>query len=228
MKNRCSVTPKNTLRFNANNRLSMTTEEVQEKIKELKRSFRLVMNGPASQSMRDKGLDYRLNWGVPVIQLKQMAKELGKDYDLAIALWKEEIRECKILATLVMPADKMPVEVAEIWMEQTHTQEMAEMQALNLYQHVNYAPVIAYQWIARDEAIYQICGYDIIGRLFMNGQEPNERGINEFLDQATTALQAPSLSVRHAALNAVLRFADLGVVYERMAHNALKKIGIDI
>jgi len=25
-----------------------------------------------------------------------------------------------------------------------------------------------------------------------------------------------------------LRFADLGVVYERMAHNALKKIGIDI
>ncbi len=191
----------------------MTTEEVQQKIKELKRSFRLVMNGPASQSMREKGLDYRLNWGVPVIQLKQMAKELGKDYDLAIALWKEDIRECKILATLVMPAEKMPQEVAEIWMEQTHTQEMAEMQALNVYQHVSYAPMIAYQWI---------------GRLFMNGQEPNERGINEFLDQAATALQAPSLGVRHAALNAVLRFADLGVVYERMAHNALKKIGIDI
>ena len=114
----------------------MTTEEVQQKIKELKRSFRLVMNGPASQSMREKGLDYRLNWGVPVIQLKQMAKELGKDYDLAIALWKEDIRECKILATLVMPAEQMPQEVAEIWMEQTHTQEMAEMQALNVYQHV--------------------------------------------------------------------------------------------
>ena len=150
----------------------MTTEEVQQKIKELKRSFRLVMNGPASQSMREKGLDYRLNWGVPVIQLKQMAKELGKDYDLAIALWKEDIRECKILATLVMPAEKMPQEVAEIWMEQTHTQEMAEMQALNVYQHVSYAPMIAYQWIARPEDVYQICGYDILGRLFMNGQEP--------------------------------------------------------
>lgn len=92
--------------------------------------------------MREKGLDYRLNWGVPVIQLKQMAKELGKDYDLAIALWKEDIRECKILATLVMPAQQMPQEVAEIWMEQTHTQEMAEMQALNVYQHVSYAPMI--------------------------------------------------------------------------------------
>lgn len=216
------------LRYNRTNDNTMTTEEVQQQIKELKRSFRLVMNGPASQSMREKGLDYRLNWGVPVIQLKQMAKELGKDYDLAIALWKEDIRECKILATLVMPAQQMPQEVAEIWMEQTHTQEMAEMQALNVYQHVSYAPMIAYQWIARPEDVYQICGYDILGRLFMNGQEPNERGINEFLDQAATALQAPSLGVRHAALNAVLRFADLGVVYERMAHNALKKIGIDI
>ena len=146
------------LRYNRTNDNTMTTEEVQQQIKELKRSFRLVMNGPASQSMREKGLDYRLNWGVPVIQLKQMAKELGKDYDLAIALWKEDIRECKILATLVMPAQQMPQEVAEIWMEQTHPQESAEMHALNVYQHVIYAPVIADRWIARLKHVYQICG----------------------------------------------------------------------
>lgn len=126
----------------------MTKEEIESKIKELKRGFRLVMNGPASQSMREKGLDYRLNWGVPFIQLKQMAADLPHDYDFAIALWKEDIRECKILATLLMPHDKMPEEVAEIWMEQTHSQEMAEMQAFNLYQYVSYAPKLAYRWMA--------------------------------------------------------------------------------
>ena len=61
----------------------MTKEEIESKIKELKRGFRLVMNGPASQSMREKGLDYRLNWGVPFIQLKQMAADLPHDYDFA-------------------------------------------------------------------------------------------------------------------------------------------------
>ena len=206
----------------------MTKDEIDSKIKELKRGFRLVMNGPASQSMREKGVDYRLNWGVPFIQLKQMAADLPHDYDLAIALWKEDIRECKILATLLMPHDKMPEEVAEIWMEQTRSQEMAEMQAFNLYQYVSYAPRLAYRWMALDNTIREICAYDILGRLFMKGQEPNERGINEFIDQAVTALKSPSAGLRHAAMNALTRFADLGLVYERLAKAALKREGFDL
>ena len=206
----------------------MTKEEIESKIKELKRGFRLVMNGPASQSMREKGLDYRLNWGVPFIQLKQMAADLPHDYDFAIALWKEDIRECKILATLLMPHDKMPEEVAEIWMEQTHSQEMAEMQAFNLYQYVSYAPKLAYRWMALDDTVKEICAYDILGRLFMKGQEPNERGINEFIDQAVTALKSPSAGLRHAAINALTRFADLGLVFERLAKAALKREGFDL
>lgn len=204
------------------------SNKVDNKVREIKQNFRFMMNGPASQSMRDKGLDYHLNWGVPFIQLKSMASEIGKDYDLAVALWKENIRECKILATLLMPADKMPQEVAEIWMEQTHSQEMAEMQAFNLYQYVSYAPVIAYRWMASHEDVYQICAYDILGRLFMKGQEPNERGINEFIDQAVTALKQGSAGVRHAAMNAILRFVELGVVYERVAKSALKREGLDL
>ncbi len=204
------------------------SNKVDSKVREIKQNFRFMMNGPASQSMRDKGLDYHLNWGVPFIQLKSMASDIEKDYDLAVALWKENIRECKILATLLMPADKMPQEVAEIWMEQTHSQEMAEMQAFNLYQYVSYAPVIAYRWMASHEDVYQICAYDILGRLFMKGQEPNERGINEFIDQAVTALKQGSAGVRHAAMNAILRFVELGVVYERVAKSALKREGLDL
>lgn len=205
----------------------MTNEELKEKLMEVKRSFHLYMNGPTSASMRAKGADYHINWGVPFIQLKKMAEELPHDYELAIALWKENIRECKILATLIMPHDKMLEDVAEIWMEQTQSQEMAEMQAFNLYQHLPFAPRMAYRWMASDNVLYQICAYNILGRLFMKGQEPNERGINEFLDQAMVALHSSSAGLRHAAMNAVLRFADLGLVYERMANSALKREGFD-
>ena len=164
-------------------------EETHQKLMTIKRSFRLLMNGPGSQSMRDKGLGYKLNWGVPFYELKKMAEEYGKDYDLAIELWKEDIRECKILATLIMPADKMLPEITDLWMEQVQSQEMAEMLAFNLLQYVDYAPVIAYQWIASDKPLYEIAGFQLLARLFANGKEPNERGINEFLDQAATALQ---------------------------------------
>ena len=94
-------------------------ESINDQLKKIKRSFRLMMNGVAAQSMRDKGLDYHINWGASLPMLKAKAKEIGKNYSLAIALWKENIRECKILATMVMPADEILPEVVDIWMEQT-------------------------------------------------------------------------------------------------------------
>ena len=195
-------------------------------IKEIKQSFRLMMNGVTAQSMRDKGSDYHVNWGAPLPMLRAKAKEIGKDYHLAIELWKEDVRECKILATMVMPAEEMPAEVVDIWMEQTRTQEMAEMASFNLYRFLPYAADKAYQWIASDKALYQLCGFSVLGRLFMEGREPNERGINEFLDQAAVAIHSDSVAVRKAVVNSVLHFAELGLVYERMAKSAMRDTGI--
>jgi len=201
--------------------------DVASQVKAIKQSFRLMMDGAISKSMRDKGVDYRLNWGATLPRLRQLADELGKDYDLAIALWKEDVRECKILATMMMPADKVLPEVIDIWMEQTPSQEIAEQAAFNLYQHLPYAPEKAYAWIASEEPIRQLAGFHVLTRLFMAGREPNERGINEFIDQALAALEGDSLAVRKAAMAAVQRFAGLGLVYERLAKSALKTANLD-
>ena len=206
----------------------MTNELIQEQVKEIKQSFRLMMDGVVAQSMREKGLCYHLNWGVTLPRLQQKSEEFGKNYDLAIALWKENVRECKILASLMMPAEKMLPDVCDIWMEQVPSQEIAEQLAFNLWQYLPYAPEKAYQWIASEQEYYQLCGYHVLSRLFMNGQEPNERGINEFLDQALSALQSSFMPVRKAAMQSMMRFAELGIVYERMAKSATKSANLDI
>lgn len=200
------------------------TEKTNEKLKKIKQSFRLLMNGEANRSMREKGLNYHLNWGVSLVDLRQMAKEYGKDYELAIELWKENIRECKILATIIMPAERMLPEIVDIWVEQTQEVEIAEQAAFNLYQHLDFAPEIAFRWISSNDAIRQISGYHILSRLFMRGLEPNERGINEFLDQALAALSDSNISVRHAATTSLQRFSELGEDYSKIVDKALSKI----
>ncbi len=200
------------------------TEKTNEKLKQIKQSFRLLMNGEANRSMREKGVNYHLNWGVSLVDLRQMAKEYGKDYELAIELWKENIRECKILATMIMPAERMLPEIVDIWVEQTQEIEIAEQAAFNLYQHLDFAPEIAFRWISSNDAIRQISGYHILSRLFMRGLEPNERGINEFLDQALAALSDSNISVRHAATTSLQRFSELGEDYSKIVDKALSKI----
>ncbi len=201
--------------------------DIKEQVKEIKQSFRQVMDGAVAKSMRDKGLEYKLNWGATFPRLREMAETYGKNYDLAIALWKEDVRECKILATMIMPADIVLPEVIDIWMEQIPSQEIAEQAVFNLFQFLPYAPEKAYTWIASDKMLCQYCGFHILARLFMAKREPNERGINEFLDQAVVALQGDSIAVRKAAMAAVSRFSELGLVYERLAKSALKQAHLD-
>jgi len=202
-------------------------EDIRKKVQEIKRSFRLMMDGATAASMRNKGLNYKLNWGATLGRLREMADEIGPNYSLAIELWKEDIRECKILATMLMPPKEMLPEVVDIWMEQTTTVEIAEQAAFNLYQHLDYASDKAFQWLSSPNELVQICGYHVLSRLFMKKYEPRERDINEFIDQALAALQSDNVVLQKAAMQSMTHFANLGLVYERMAKSAIRLIKLD-
>ena len=197
------------------------TEETQHKVKEIKQSLRQLMNGVTAKSMREKGMDYHLSWGASIPDLQKMAAEYGKDYSLAIELWKENIRECKILATMIMPPEKMPVEIVELWMEQTPSLEVAEQAAFNLYQHLDEASVLAFQWIASD-------GYHVLSRLFMKGMTPDERGLNEVIDQVLTALQGASYPVRRAAVSCLQWLGRQGEEYAQIIRSATKSMDLGL
>ena len=47
--------------------------ETSELVKQIKRSFRLYMNGVTAASMRCKGLEYKVNWSVSQLDLRRMA-----------------------------------------------------------------------------------------------------------------------------------------------------------
>ena len=199
-------------------------EDTHSKLMAIKQSFRLFMDGTTSRSMAQKGMGYKINWGVPFHELRKMAAPYVPNYELAIELWKENIRECKIMATLIMPPERMSPELADVWMEQPLQQEMAEMLAFNLLQHVDFAPALAYQWMAGDRMDRQICAYQLLARLFMKGSEPNERGLDEYLDQVSIALQSDNLGVRHAASASLQKLAMLGDSYEQRVDELLARL----
>lgn len=197
-------------------------ERVRKTANDIRRAFRLLMNGVASQSMRQKGSTYHVNWGIQLPQLKEMAAQYEQDSQLAVLLWKDDVRESKIMATLLMPHGEMLPDMMELWMQQTPNMEMAEMAVINLFQYAETAPLFAYRWMASERELERYAGFLLIGRLFMQGREPNERGIQEFLDQALTAMEGDSMPLRKAAYTAVMKFADLGDGYANITRKAMQ------
>lgn len=181
-------------------------ELLHQQLKDIKTQLRLSMNGVVSQSMREKGLVYKLNFGVELPRIKSIAAEYEKDHALAQTLWKEEIRECKILAGLLQPVDSFLPEIADIWVEDIRNIEIAENTCMNLFQHLPYAPAKSFQWIADEREYIQVCGFLTIARLLMKKGDMSERVENEFLDQAINAFLSGSYHVRNAAMTAIRRF----------------------
>ena len=181
--------------------------DVHETIKDIKSKFRLFMNGVISQSMREKGLGYKLNFGIEFPRIKEIAAAYEPSHEVAQALWKENIRECKILAGLLQPVDSFCPEIADIWIEDMHYPELAEYTVMNLFQRLPYASEVVFRWMADDREYFQLCGFLLMARLLMKGQKLNERAEAEFLDQAFTALEGDIVSVQRAAALALCKFA---------------------
>lgn len=180
--------------------------DINELLKSIKTDCRLSMNGKTSQSMRESGFKYKLNFGVELPRIKSIAEKYPKDFHLAQALWNEDIRECKIIATLLMPVEGFTIDLAELWAEQINNIEIAEITVMNLFQKLPYAPALSFKWIADEREFIQTCGFLIIARLLSVKGDMEERSENEFLDQAVTAAICPSYNVRKAALTAIRKY----------------------
>lgn len=172
-----------------------------ERAREIRSRFRTRMNGIVSENMRNKGVGYHVNWGISLMHLKEMASEYPKDLHVALELWKDNVRESKIMALLLMPAEEFTQDLAEVWIETMPTQEIAEMAAMLLFYQLSYAPELAFRLIAQTEPLKQILGYNMLSRIFTEDNLPDARGLSELMDQINLAMNEDNLSVRHAAYN---------------------------
>ena len=181
--------------------------QTSETIRQIKAQLRLFMNGVLSQSLREKGLQYRLIFGVELPRLKEIAAGYEQNHELAQALWNEDIRECKILAAYLQPTDTFDSELADFWMESVHNTELADYLCMALLRRLPFASQKAFQWMASENRMKVYTGFRLITHLFaLHGTEMNERSCNEFLDQAHAALNGDDLLIKQVAQSALERY----------------------
>lgn len=198
----------------------------------VKRLLRSAMSGPVSASMRAQGLTYKLNFGVDLPRLFTIADEVRAEItdltSLAVALWKEDIRECKILASILMPTNAFDEELAEVWIEQLRFAEEAQVLAMNLLARVPYASDLAFRLISREKTLDRLTGWLLMGRLFAQGKSLSQRDADEMLDHLVADLTDTTndLQLRQTALNALNRYMDLGEAEEARGERILAKFSV--
>ncbi len=181
-----------------------------EHIQAIKADLRAAMNGVASKSIRESGMGYRLVYGVELPRLREMASAYAPDRRLAVELWQENIREFKMLAIMLFPLADFDRDMADLWVEslQPEQAELAQLLAMDILCRMADAPELAFQWIADERQIFQLCGFLTLTRLLMQGAVMSPDAEAEFLDQAAATLPTDYLPLRKAVQNAILRYEE--------------------
>lgn len=206
------------------------SSSVDDDVKKIKRSFRLFMNGVASSSMRDKGLEYKINWGIPVTRLRDMAAQYAPSVALAERLWESDVRECKILATMLMPAERFSEPMALSWLSACNNQEMVEMLVFNLVQNMPGVETFVVSLLCSDEHNAPLAALHLVSRLVarQNVAFMTDEVVSSFAQLVIKALNGTDAVLKHAALNSVTRYVDRELKGADKVVELLKKHKIDI
>ena len=199
---------------------------LEDQIREIKKMLRATMNGVLSGSMRQQGLTYRVNFGVDQPRLIELSDEIPHTAALAAKLWKEDIRELRLLAPMLMPRDEMDEELALLWIEQLHFAEEAQVLVMHLLCHLPFASDIAFRLVASEQPMSRLVAWLLLGRLFMAQHRPSQRDADELLDHLESELtaQGNDPKLKRTALNTLYKFMDLGAAETARGERLLESL----
>lgn len=132
------------------------------------------MNGAVSQTMRemggDKGMKYKMNYGVSLPTIKDIALEYYPNHTLAQDLWRQEVREMQLAAVYIDEPEKITIEQIDKHSQKWEHVEIGQVAAMNLLWKTPIALDIAKKWFNSQNRAQHIASCHIIGKIAANTQ----------------------------------------------------------
>ena len=110
--------------------------------------IRKQMNGAVLDTFRYYGAKYGMNYGVAIHSLRDMAREIGTDDDLAGFLFRQQVRELQIIALWIADAAAVTPETFDVWHSRIINSELAEQAAQGLLCRITAIDTLLERWCA--------------------------------------------------------------------------------
>jgi 3-methyladenine DNA glycosylase AlkD len=122
--------------------------------------------------------------GVPVRDLRKLAKEIGKEHLLADQLWRTGIHEARILACLIDVPGLVTEEQMEKWVGLFDSWDVCDLCCNNLFRLTDFAYRKAMEWSGRDEEFVKRAGFVLMAVLAVHDKKQEDDIFLTFLSIA--------------------------------------------
>ncbi len=161
-------------------------EELDYQLKIIDNLIRRHKNGKTVLGLKQAGLKYKKMYGVSIIHLREISKETAASNELAERLWYREVRETKILATMLAIGEDMLEEDLMDWAAGVSNIELAEQISFNLLGKRKGSENIINKWVTHPIKYVRYAALMSIGWQFKLA----ENTYFDFIRERTSTLEA--------------------------------------
>ena len=141
----------------------------------------------ARAGMARYGIDAGRAFGVPVSILRPLAREIGRDHDLAQELWASGFHEARLLATMIGEPRQMTEVAMDSWVGDFDSWDLRDGACINLFRKTPFAHARAVAWSAREEPFVRRAGFALMATLAVHDKKAEDAVFLAYLPMIAAA-----------------------------------------
>lgn len=133
------------------------------------------------EGMARFGIDVGKRLGVSIPELRKLARETGKNHDLALELWKTGIAEARILSAMIADPQQMTEDQMESWVKDINSWDVCDQVCMNLFDKSPFAWKKVYEWSEREEEFVKRAAFALIACLAWHDKKAEDESFIDLL-----------------------------------------------
>lgn len=127
------------------------------------------------------GIDVENAFGVSIYELRKVAKRLGTDHGLALALWATGNHEARLLACFIEDPTEVTERQIEAWARDFDSWDICDQATTSLFDLTKHAWSKAPEWAKRDEQWVKRGGFALMAGLAVHDKTASDRAFLKLL-----------------------------------------------
>ncbi|MFA5878282.1 MAG: DNA alkylation repair protein [Candidatus Staskawiczbacteria bacterium] len=133
------------------------------------------------EGMARFGINPQYALGVRIPVLRKLAKTIGKNHELALALWDSKIHEVRIFASMIAEAEVTTAKQMDSWVKDFNSWDICDQCCMNLFCKTPFAWKKAQEWVGKEEEFVRRAGFALVAALAVHDKKSDDKTFIQFL-----------------------------------------------
>lgn len=164
-------------------------------------------------------------YGIGLTQLKKIARQIGKNHDLALQLWSEDYLDCILLSTMIDEPKKVTREQINSQKEHLNYWMLAHTYCSVLLAKVPFIKELADEWTQSSDITEKRCGYLLLYEIAKSNKKLGDEYFLPYLATIKNELQTQENFVKDAMNNCIWMIGSRNKNLHEVALETARSVG---